>query len=70
MYYLVDRVQDVDAVLVPAEDPAVSEETAEQTQLSVCGTIRSDWTGTGEQLKLRNLTHKHSRRENVTLEKN
>ena len=52
---LIQTVEDVDAVFVPAEDPALSEETAEQTELSFCWTVSSDWTRTRKQLKLRNL---------------
>lgn len=48
-------VQDIDAVLIPAENPSISEETAEQTKLSVLWTVSSDWTRTRKQLKLRNL---------------
>lgn len=56
--YLVLTVEDVDAVLIPAEDPAVSEETAQQPELSICWTISSDWTRTRKHLKLRDLTEK------------
>lgn len=56
--YLVLTVEDIDAVLIPAQDPAVSEETAQQPELSICWTISSDWTGTRKHLKLRDLAEK------------
>lgn len=48
-------VKDVDTVFIPAENPAISEETLEQAQLSVGWTVRPSWTGMWKQLKMRNL---------------
>lgn len=53
--YLADAVQDVEAVLVPAEDPTLPEEAAEQPQLPVSGSIPAGRTGPRKQLELRNL---------------
>lgn len=65
--YLVKTVEDIDAVLIPAEDPALPEDTAEQTKLSVCRTVSSNWIGTRKQFKLRNLsrTGRQIGRENL-----
>lgn len=60
--YLVNTVEHIDAVLVPAEDPTLPEETAEQPELSVCWTISSQQIRTRKQLKLRNLSHTRGQR--------
>lgn len=54
--YLVQTVQDIDAVLIPTEDPALFQETTKQPELAVCWTVPSDRVRTRKQLKLRYLS--------------
>lgn len=53
--YLVDPVHNIDAVLVPADQPAVSQEAAEQPQLGLRGAVRSDRSRPGKHFQLRHL---------------
>lgn len=49
-------VEDIDTVFVPAENPSSSEETMEQSELSVGRAVRPNGTRMWEQLKMRNLS--------------
>lgn len=49
-------VEDIDTVFVPAENPSSSEETMEQSELSLSRAVRPNGTRMWKQLKMRNLS--------------
>lgn len=54
-FYLVEPVQDEDTVLIPADQPAISQEAAEEPQLGLRGAVRSCRPHPGKHLQRRNL---------------